>query len=156
MRIMSILISSIVSLAAVAMPKVGDLAVYDGLYEGSGGGSMPFEQTLLLTELSGPSAVVESTLIFDEQSRQQKINLKTEQLLSSDVVEYVLSECATQGGALETVTVPAGQFETCAIAQGPVAKVWIGKVPFGIVKQVSLDEVENIITIELKDFVFGK
>jgi len=135
---------------------VGDLAVYKGTFEGSGGGSIEFEQTLFLKELTEQNAVVQSTLIVDEQERTQEINVKVEDLISSDMIEYVMTECQNEGGQLEAVTVEAGQIETCVLTNEPKVKTWLGRVPFGVVKQKMLDEDENIITLELKDYVFGK
>lgn len=50
-----------------------------------------------------------------------------------------LKNCASQGGTLETITVMAGTFQTCAINNGK-SKIWYGNVPiWGYVKIVSND-----------------
>jgi len=156
MKILSAFILSLFSIAAFAMPKVGDMAVYQGTFEGSGGGSMSFEQALTVKALTAAEATVESTVLFDGQERTQEINLKYEELLNSKIIEYLLAKCQDEGGNIETLKVEAGEFQTCAIAQGARAKIWLGHVPFGIVKQIALDEDENVITLELKDYVFGQ
>ena len=50
----------------------------------------------------------------------------------------VLANCVDQGGTLETITVPAGTFDTCKfILDDAKSKgaIWVGAVPFGWVKQ---------------------
>lgn len=144
------------SAVAFATPKVGDTATFQGLYEGSGGGSMDFMQTLTVKAISADFVTVDSIIEFDGQARSQEVQLKHDELLSNEVIEAVMTECEVHGGTLEVVSVPAGDIETCGIVQGPEAKIWLARVPFGIAKQIALDEVENIITLQLKSFQFGK
>jgi hypothetical protein len=156
MKTVAVFALSIFSVAAIAMPKVGDMAVFKGTFEGSGGGSIPFEQALTIKELTEKGALVESTLLFDGQQRKEDLNLAPEDLFSTEAIELILAECEKMGGELETLKVDAGEFQTCAVSQGAKLKFWLSHVPFGIVKQIQLDDNDNIITIELKDYRFGK
>lgn len=141
------------SVVASAYPALKDTATFNGLYEGGGGGSMNFTQKLEIVGQNGTKFVVRSTLSLPNgQTQTQDQSLEGSDLLSPDTVNMILAQCSQAGGALESLTVPAGTFQTCAIPQERGGKVWVGDVVFGIVKQIQVDEEENRITIELASF----
>lgn len=140
----------------LAFPKIGDSATFKGLYTGGGGGEMAFTQKLTLVGQNSGGWTLRSELTADNGRQQSDENtVPASDLLSSEQVAEILSICPQAGGALENVTVPAGTFQACAIPQARNSKIWIGNVPFGIVKQIQIDEEENNVTVELESFVFG-
>ena len=48
-----------------------------------------------------------------------------------------------------------GTFDTCLADDGKGNKTWLGDVPFNVVKQVSIDDSKNVITIEVSLYSFG-
>jgi hypothetical protein len=153
---LGLLLAQVFVSVAMAMPSVGDLAVFAGKLEGSAGGEIEFEQSLLITEIADELVTLEVNITFDGQSQSDVQVARKDEFLTTAVVEYVLAHCDVEGGTLETVQVAAGEFQACHVkSEDGKNNVWIGNVPFGIVKQVSVDESENTITVELKDYKFG-
>lgn len=152
---------SCLSSMVFAFPKVGDVATFKGTFEGGGGGSLPFVQTMTLKseDLSGavPLYTVETSLEVDggsKETQEQVLNL--DDLLTKETVDQILAECASHGGTKETVQLEAGAFLSCAVETGRGGKIWISHAPFGIVKNIIIDEEENRITLELKKYKFGQ
>lgn len=145
---------------ALAFPKVGDVATFNGLFEGGGGGSLEFLQTLSIKseDLSGPvplyTMVTQMVVEGRTQTQEQVLNL--DDLLNLETVNQILNECASHGGTLETVTVEAGAFNSCAVDTTRGGKIWIANAPFGIIKNIIIDDEENRITLELKKYKFGQ
>lgn len=83
----------------------------------------------------------------EQQTEQKQVALA--EMVSSQAIEQILASCVEQGGSLETIEVLAGKFDTCALAQDGGSKVWLGRIPFGIVKQIIPANGENpAITLE--------
>ena len=53
---------------------------------------------------------------------------------SQKEVLSVVSNCVQDSGIKETITVPAGSFETCKFPNDSGGFTWIGDVPFSMVK----------------------
>ncbi|MBX2993939.1 MAG: hypothetical protein KF681_03940 [Bdellovibrionaceae bacterium] len=147
------------SAVASAYPALKDKAVFNGVFQGGGGGTMNFTQTLEIVNVLNNNSqfVVRQTLnLPNGQTQQQDNTFASTDLLDKAGVDNILAQCTQAGGALEALTVPAGTFNTCALPQERGGKVWVGDVAFGIVKQVQVDEEENTITVELASFVNGQ
>lgn len=158
--IFTLTLVSLLTSFALAFPKVGDSATFSGLFEGGGGGSQSFTQTMSIKsqDLSGSVAlytVINQMEVEGQiQSQEQAFNL--DDLLTDETVKQILAECTTHGGKPETVSVAAGAFRSCAIDTSRGGKIWIAHVPFGIAKNIIIDEDENRITLELKKYNFGQ
>ncbi len=111
----------------------------------------------------------QSVLSYDSKSDQFEIKIVTkisgqeeveeewidrEELLSASFATSVIANCVSEGAVLETITVPAGKFQTCRVEMG-TGQIWFAAVPFGIVKLRMTDSSETQ-QIELKKFKFGK
>ena len=144
------------TLGAHAFPKVGSSATFVGVYEGGGGGQMAFEQTLkILAEEKSDNGVVYKLgvmVVVDGQTQNNEELVLGTDLLDTNTVRLVLAHCKENGGQPETVAVPAGSFAACLFQGQDGSKTWIGDIPFGVIKQVSVDEEENKMTLELKAF----
>lgn len=126
----------LVSGLAMAMPKVGDDAVFNVTF----GGPAP---ALLEMELvgfdSGTNNFMEKTTVtYNGTSQVNTQSLTSQQLLNDLQVASILASCANYGGVSQNITVPAGTFATCALPQSgngiQSGTVWIGAVSFGFVK----------------------
>jgi putative hemolysin len=147
------------SAMASAYPALKDKAVYNGTFQGGGGGGMSFTQTLEIVNAlnNNTQFVVRQTLnLPNGQTQSQDNTFNASDLLDKAMVGQILAQCTQAGGALEALTVPAGSFQTCALPQERGGKVWVGDAAFGIIKQIQIDEEENIITVELASFVNGQ
>lgn len=158
MKLMTFLAALAFTTVASAFPAVQDRAEFKGVFQGGGGGSIDFLQSLEITGFDASSNIytVRSTLTARGQNQAQEIQVAKDDLLDRARVQMVIANCPMAGGTAETLTVPAGTFQTCKIPQERGGEVWIAEVPFGIAKQVSVDEEMNVITVELTAFVNGQ
>lgn len=132
--LLTLTLSSIFSVAALAMPNVGDFAVYEINANG-----MIINQKIELTAYNastGKFTQLETTS-FQGQQQQTTTLVNGSELATEADIGQVLTFCETPNvnGVLETVTVPAGSFNTCAISDSQSGmRLNYGNVPFGIVK----------------------
>jgi putative hemolysin len=71
-------------------------------------------------------------------------------------IQRALLNCAAVGGVKEHISVSGGDFDTCALDDGKGGKIWIGDVPFNVVKRILVDESKNTINIEVSLYSYGK
>jgi len=155
----TILSAFFLSTAAFAMPQVGDQAVYDLTLtkDGQTYHAVGVEE---LVATDGSRFLQRETQKMDGQPEQVSENWKDASELVSDArADQMLAQCAQAGGSPATTTVPAGSFATCALDVNnqdeggvPSGKVWLGKVPFGV---VHAEVTQNGVTtlIDLRSFV---
>ena len=133
---------AVASVSALAAPKVGDTAVMAGNFaSGSTTARVSTSQKILSYQPnSGIYGVEQSTTMGSESQTQQK-NVSADDLMSEEMAAQVVEMCESAGiGRRERVTSPAGTFETCrASAQDGQSMIWIGAVPFGMVKMKIVD-----------------
>lgn len=61
----------------------------------------------------------------------------------------IITMCSLHGGRLELITVPAGRFQSCHVEsqdEATYSEVWVGAVPFGIVRSVSRAKDGSVMT----------
>lgn len=136
---------SVFSSALLAMPSVGDMAIYKIKTSG-----LEIIQKVELTSFNS------STNSFTKKETnsvmgQESTNIETvsaDELNTELQLQGVLAYCESSqiSGKIETVTVPAGTFKTCGLDTGEQGKANVAVVPFGVVKfinpSVSLELVE--------------
>lgn len=132
MKLLIALSFSVFSSTLFAMPAVGDMAVYKVHANG-------YEITQKIELVSyNPAdktyAQKETMSVFGQESVQVK-NVPADGFLTDAVIAQVLTYCQSSeiGGTLETVTVAAGTFQSCAITSEE-GRSNIAAVPFGVVK----------------------
>lgn len=141
------------STGVFAADKVGDFVIFEGSFEGSGGGTMNFEQKLIVKEIKNDGNFnVQVIIDFDGQKHEQNLEIDKNEILSSLKVTEILTKCESEGGVKKMYLVGDKEFQTCYAEEVDGSKIWIGAVPFGVVRQVALDESENIITLTVKSF----
>jgi len=100
---------------------------------------------------------VQQALYLPDGSEKDEQQIATSSDFKSRAeVQSLLGNCAKVGGKSEKITVSGGTFATCLLEDGKGGKTWIGDVPFNIVKQTSIDDSKNVITIEISLYSFGK
>lgn len=123
----------IVSASALAMPKVGDSALYRIQTQG-----MTFTQKIELVsyDASDDTFVQKETTTHQGQSQVEVNNVAASDLINDQTADLMLQYCQSQmGGTLQNISVTAGTFATCSVYDpASQSQVWMGKVPFGMVK----------------------
>ena len=152
------LVSVLFAATAFAMPTMGGNAVYNVTIS-QGGQSMQGTLESTITAANSGSYTVESKINLGGQSQVQNQQRSEQEMVSDALVGQILGNCAQYGGKLETVTVPAGTFNTCALPADPqdgTGFTWVGQVAFGVVKVDTTDTQGQKTYAELQSFKFGK
>ncbi|MGZ3655387.1 MAG: hypothetical protein ACXVB9_02580 [Bdellovibrionota bacterium] len=145
----------LLSSAAFAMPTVGDQAVYDVTIVKDG---QTYNATSVI-ELAQFDAAKNQFLERETQTmagQQPQVTdtwKNASDLITDAKADQLLANCSAAGGVSATVNVPAGNFSTCVLpvqddAGKPSGKVWISKVPFGVVHaEVDQDGVTAVVNL---------
>ncbi len=137
------IISSVLALSSqsFAYPSVHDYASYLSLTTAKDGTVTRNEQDIEIAEFDPGSnryrEAVSTTV--ENQAQKEEVWTNASDMIFPQDIQNVLANCATNGGHLIAVTVPAGTFNTCASSvDHPDGKGtdWLGDVPFGVVKSV--------------------
>ena len=128
----------LLSSLAVASPKVGDFAAFDATLT-QGGQAMPLEITLELTQHDAAQNryMQKQVIKVGGQDQVSEDWVAAADLLTDEIIDGIVSGCEREGGKIESVEAARSTIQTCAIAQDTAEEkgtVWIGKVPFGLVK----------------------
>lgn len=150
MKVLLTIALALTSLSAFAMPAVGDIATFQ--IETNG---MTVVRNIELTEFNAETKTFTQVESMEVQGQTQTTSTKVEakKLMNDAMIGQMLAICEkNMGGKLETITVVAGTFDTCAVKDMNSDKVInFGKVPFGVVK-IRSSEMNG----ELVHFVNGK
>src|SRR5262245_45791438 len=116
-------LSALVSVSALAAPKLGDQAIYDATIT-LNGQTTAATAVLELVQQDGAKFLQRTTVTH--AGREPKVTdewKEGEALLSDAKIDEILAKCAAEGGKPASVTVPAGTFAACEIAfEGAEAK----------------------------------
>jgi hypothetical protein len=100
-----------------------------------------------LFEMRTVTEIAEEVNVFEDWFKQGES-------LSATIAASVLATCEADGSILETITVPAGTFQTCR-KDFESGQIWIGIAPFGYIK-LQEEEESQILLMELSEYQFGK
>lgn len=145
--------------SAMAMPSAGDLAIFDFTSTKEDEVVVGTFQRQLIAYHSDTDAFEERvSVVANGQSFSSAGQLPAKDLLTDAMLEQILSQCSAIGGSNETITVPAGTFQTCAMnsnSENGSGMVWLGAASFGLVKSdfTSNDGYRTIL--ELRDYRYG-
>lgn len=157
MKIISILfISLCVSLSALATPAVGDQAVYSGTVT-TKNKTMAYEleQSILSQDTTTGKFKMQTKASYNGKSLKKAYPVDQQNLLSDSAINQQMTDCTKNLGTLETITVPAGTFNTCKM-KGQGGHVWIASgIPFGIVKTDGKNFTGQKIFLELQSYING-
>ncbi len=159
MKKLFVLASMLLSISAMATPKVGDYAEFN-LTITNTNGSLPGSFSLEITKFDDASKnyTVKTTVQLQGQDapQVQEDQQAESSFLNDAAIDNVLADCAGAGGTAEQVVVPAGPFNSCKFPQNDDANnttgfVWIAKSSFGFVKLEQTDNTNHMTqTFELK------
>lgn len=159
------------TLQSFAFPAANDEANLTGTIAVNGE-SFParYNQKFIEAKNNGAELLFHSQFyIENDLASEEMVWRKLEDLITPDLVTMILAYCTQQGGTNETVTVPAGTFETCKLPTEGEALgirlfsdatstgfIWVGMAPFGLVKlqQVDFDGQTTIaLDLELNTYI---
>jgi hypothetical protein len=126
------------NISAFAMPTVGDQALFAVTDTTNGQNYTGTVEIKLVSFDAAAKQWDEQELItVGGQTNTRQQTLTTDQLLTDASVQGILNNCTAYNGTLQTITVPAGTFGTCALpdnGNGQTGTVWVSNVTFGIVQ----------------------
>jgi hypothetical protein len=154
-----VLLTLLVSFSAFAAPKVGDQAYMEGSFVGTGGNA-----TLKLTTTQTVLAYAMNTDVFTVRQEQtvggdtatpRDVSVKGEDMLTEEVSAMIVAQCeSAKIGTIDKIEVKAGKFTTCKVKQGDKDTLWIGAIPFGVVKLQNVSGT-GVVDLELYSYVRG-
>lgn len=133
-----VLTLTLAGLSAEATPAVGEKSVFAvNITQGSqtADGTMTLELTAF--DAATDSWTMVTTTAFNGQEQRETKSTKTSDLISDAMIDHLLANCVASGGALDTVTSPAGSLPACAMPindESSTGTLWVSKVPFGYSK----------------------
>lgn len=150
----SALFFSILSVSAFAAPKVGDQAIMEGtLVEEAATQKVITKQTI--TAFSGSTGVytVRQMQSLGGAAETNDVTVSEDDLMSEETAAQIVESCESAGiGAQEEIRVKAGKFKTCKLTGDTGSVLWIGVVPFGVVR-LQTPVPTGLIDISLHSFV---
>jgi hypothetical protein len=112
--------------------------------------SLIIEKRVLSIDATGTNYNISESAYYPDGSKQDNSSVvPASQVYPRNFVLAVLAQCASQGGTPQRITTDGGDFDTCAIDNGKGTKLWIGDVPFGLVKEMSTDEQNRPVEMEV-------
>jgi hypothetical protein len=125
---------------AQAMPTLGDDVVFSSVQVNSGTVTTgTFEMKLVSYDSTSGKWTEKQTTTVNGVAKDENQQIPTSALLTDANVALILTNCTTMSGTLQTVTVPAGNYSTCALPSNSDfsnGTLWVAKgVVFGIVQE---------------------
>ncbi len=145
---LTVALSILVSAPAIALTE-GQTATYTGVSTTVSGTSTSFNAILRLEKYDPAQALckIASRLEFPNSAAVESLQDCNFALLQIDPVAI----CANLGGTIESITVPAGNFETCKTPVNDFEHVGTGwfssKTPFLSVKTVLTSKKDGTLTV---------
>jgi hypothetical protein len=125
---------------AFAMPTLGDDVIFSSVRVNAGAViTGTFEMKLVSFDSTSGKWTERQTTTENGVTKVENEQILSSALLTDAGVALLLANCTTMGGTLQTVTVPAGTFPTCAIASNSDfsnGTLWVAKgIVFGVVQE---------------------
>lgn len=158
MKTMTFVAATLVSTLAFAYPALKDSSTFKGTYVAAAGGTIDFTQTIEIVSYNAAASqyTLKNTVVYNGQSNVQNADVAADQFLTNAKVASILADCSKMGGTSESLTVPAGTFNTCKVPQERGSMIWVADAPFGFVKEIYIDEEGSRSEVELVSFVHGQ
>jgi len=148
--------SLFLSASAIAMPTVGDSALYSWTHALATKVSVGTSTRSIIK--FNPASGFTTLLVTEMDGKTNTVEQETSSLPTDAWIVDLLANCTAYGGTPETLSVKAGPFETCSMpinSRGNTGRAWFAHVPFGFVKSVVNGSKGNIDTLELQAFTLG-
>lgn len=157
MKTVLITLVTLITSAALAMPAVGDKALYN-VTETQAGTTYQytFDQVIVSQDPTTHFFNIDQTITYQGQSQVKSVQQDPANLPTDSTVTSYITNCVMIGGKLETITIAAGTFNTCVVLTDSGSTLWIANVPFGIAKSIEKYEDGSEAHIELQSYTHGK
>jgi hypothetical protein len=163
MKSILVLVSALVmTTSAYAMPNVGDEATFAVTSTQAGQTQTGTLQMMLMSQnVSADTWSEQVTTTIAGQSSVQTSDVPSEQLMSDAEAQALLANCAAANGTAQTITVPAGTFNTCELpaddaSAGTSGNVWVGEAIFGIIQEDLTSTSGQHIVMQLQSTIAGQ
>lgn len=154
MKLITILATLLLATIAQATPAVGDYSKFK-LTVSNGQQTVVGSYEAAIIGEDEFSFKLSTTTAFPGQPAQHaEQSVTPDQLIADSDIMAILTDCSQYGGKLEHIEVPAGKYYTCALPTEN-GMLWLGKVPFGLVKQTDKTDEGHLVTLELETFIVG-
>jgi hypothetical protein len=144
--------------SAMATPVVGDSASYD-ITIVQNGQSTAVDAVDAVQSLDTANDQFTSQMTLSENGQVVQQQNETDSLSQATQLEGVVSFCSsfTQNGAYDTatveqVTVPAGTFTACHVTKAKQMDIFLGDVPFSIIKAMQWNTDGSTVAYSLTAF----
>lgn len=130
--VLSIIASLMLAAAAHATPAVGDQVAFQGTW-----GGQAVQQGLAITEFNAGARQYKKytvTKIGEAAPQSQEEWVNADDMASDAALSAIVANCPQYNGVAQQIQVPAGNFQTCRLALEQGGYVWIGQVPFAVVR----------------------
>lgn len=138
-----------VSVSAYATPKVGDFAMFDTAISLNGQSAVGTVTVELMNFDPAQGYLQRQTVEFPGRAAEVSEDWMSEDsFLTDETINMALSNCPAAGGSYETITVPAGTYNTCAIKfdnEQSQGVIWVGRVSLGIVRLDNLTKANGMV-----------
>lgn len=139
--------------AAHASPAVGDSATFNGNW-----GADAVAQTMTFTsfdQATNSFKQMTTTTIGAQAPASQEDAVKMEDTASDAALQDLVTNCAAYGYTPESITVPAGTFASCKLPMEAGGFVWLGVVPFAVLKFDTVSDGKPLV-LTLTTFTRGQ
>nr|WP_295902440.1 hypothetical protein [uncultured Bdellovibrio sp.] len=124
---------------AFAYPNVGDKVQWTGTVKQPDGSLMEVKIIKEVTSFNKKEnkwTVKYEATMGSETSTQL---IQVDNLYSPDRYKEMMANCMLQGGTVEKISTPAGNYDTCKMttvaSDGSTVEKWWGNIPFGVVSK---------------------
>ena len=155
MKALLILATTVLATLAQATPLVGDYSNFKLTIDANGQTIVGTYEMALVAKVTNGFKMTRTTKFENQPAQHEEEDINSDQLINDEMISYLLANCSTENGKLETVTVSAGTFNTCSLPT-ETGKVWVTQAPFGVVKAQETTQEGYIVNLELQSFVNGK
>lgn len=141
--------------ASFATPKKGDYAKYLQVYTQSNGQSFTYTIEMTLSDYDATTDTFTQVITMTPDGTSHTTKVTSSQVSSND---NLISSCVGIGGTLSDVfkilgtSIPSCLFK---VSQNGVQNIWMGQVPFNILKMEAIDSNGNKAVMTLVDFHSG-
>jgi hypothetical protein len=156
--ILSIVLSFIFAALSHATPKTGDFASYQlNVSSREHNFTVVLDKEILTFDATQNTYLVRQSVVYEGGAPETtEENTPADQFITDEMIDSILANCSSTGGSLQTISVPAGTFNTCAMPidnETETGTVWITKVPFGFVQLQTTSKADGVQTsATLKSF----
>ena len=155
MKTLAVAVSMFVMVpSSFAMPNVGDEALFDYTVTQNGETQTGTLEARLVSFDQTKNQYDETyTITLNGTTQTGDFPMDVTDLLTDAQLADILTHCEAHGGSHESVTVPAGTYDTCAIpytADNASGTTWYGNAKFGVIQDVDHDTNGETETYKLR------